>query len=468
MSEGQKEGFLHKSYHVLFVLYAPIALVSIVVNLFSEQHVPYLYSMAFLGAGLSVVLAGLMWWKFLKHRSIIRYEREAGLPYIIRHQFMLMYLPIAFSSMGVCAYYVYDKYVLMLEELTADFPTKITVLMPVTDTLGSELEDVKQVNLALGSLMTSHPELSERYHIVLKNHKNAYNEDLLHYVLKQSSKGNRYFVCTYSQVCGQLITEVKKLAKDGEKSLPIIVTTLASSMNLPLHEGLAYRFYPRNREVANALAGFATREGVKTASFIAADDDYGRNAAKEFSDAWHALGGVMAEGIYLDPVLTQDVAGARILEYFGEGSKPEAIFVAHYQSINSALNPLSQNAKLLLGINYQYHLVDELRGLGAVMDNVAVALPSYKLNANQLVNTAGLFTYVTIKKLIDVDLKLKADGQEDFHSYWWQVGDPAYLAFERDGNVDYRVKVSATSYQASIYGSYEAQAPGRVRGRGQD
>lgn len=450
MSAEAKEGFLHKSYHVLFVIYAPIALVSILVNIFSEAHVPYIFSVAFFGAGLSFVLACLMWWKFLKHRSIINYEREAGLPYIIRHQFMLMYLPIVFSSMGVCGYYLYVTYVQILSEYQENAPQRITVLLPINNVLGQPVEDRAQVSHAFGALYIQHPELASKYYLNVIDHRNNYSDALLESVITATNKGAPYVVCAYSEICSDLVSGLNEVSSERLPEKPKVIITLASSMELPLAKNAVYRFYPRNREDTSVLAGYGVRADMQSASFIATDDAFGRNAVKEFNSVWQSLGGVAREGIFLDPVLAEDVASRKINEYFSAENTPDAIFTSLHQPATQGLAALSKESHLLLGVNYPQTLVMKLKAAGANMSRVVVSLPLYKLTAPQLQNTGGLFTFLTLRKLMEVDQKLQKNPELTFDSAWWANGDPAYLSFERDG-LDYRVIMRAAPFDDSLY-----------------
>ena len=104
MSDDSPHGLITKSYKVLFVIYAPIALVTILLQAFSNSSLPYLFIAALIASAVSVVIAGVMWFLFLKHRSQVSEQRETGLPYLIRHQFIMLYLPVTFLSMGFCAY----------------------------------------------------------------------------------------------------------------------------------------------------------------------------------------------------------------------------------------------------------------------------------------------------------------------------------------------------------------------------
>jgi hypothetical protein len=447
VSDDNHHGLITRSYQILFVIYAPIALITILLQAFGNSSLPYLFISALIASAVSFVIAGIMWFLFIKYRSQVGEQHETGLPYLIRHQFMLLYLPVAFLSMGFCAYYIFDTYVrLALEQ------ERLVLMLPITNALGERVEDVQQFKLALGSYLIERPELASRYQFQIKDHNNRYSEELLNYVRQQSRHGTKYFICSYSDLCTKLINAVSALPAQEFPQKPIFITTLASSMNLPLEKGFSYRFFPRNRETAQALAGYATRKGAETASFIATDDEYGRNAAKEFVNAWQALGGSVIEGVFIDPVASVDVASSTISSHFTEHALPDTVHVALFGSANPALEVLSEQTILLLGGDYPYQALEELVHRGGKVDNIAIAQPVYKAQYEDFENTSALFLYSTIDKLIEADMTMKRAGDDDFDAHWWSATEPVFLSFERDMH-DYRILMTARAYSDSLFAS---------------
>jgi hypothetical protein len=447
VAEGKPQGLITKSYQVLFVIYAPIALVSLFLEVFVSNSLPFLFIAALFASVVSVVIAGVMWFQFYKHRSVVREQLEMGLPYVIRHQFMLLYLPVAFLSIGFSAYYIYDIYVrLALEK------ERIVVMLPITNILGEQADDVQEFKLALGSYLIERPELSSGYQFQVKDHNNHYSEKILDYVKEQSKRGTKYFVCGYSDFCSKLVSAVGELSEQELSKRPIFVTTLASSMNIPLKKNFSYRFFPRNRETAQALAGYATRNGAQTASFIATDDEYGRNASKEYVDAWQSLGGDVVEGIYIDPLASSDMASDVIARHFSENTLPDTVFVSTVGWVNPALKLLSEQTVLLLGVNYSFRGLEDLIGMGARADNIVIAQPVYKAQYVDFENTIALFLYSAIDKLIEADTTMKRSDDKDFDTHWWATNEPAFLSFEREAQ-DYRILMTARAYSDSLFSS---------------
>jgi len=451
MSEMKSEeehggGFIHKSYHLLFVIYAPLALISIAFNVFSDKYINYVYMTAFLASGLSVILAAIMWILFFKHRDLIQKERKANLPYLIRHQFILMYLPIAFSSMGLCSYYVYDKYVKTVEIYDQTALTKVTLMLPIENKLGKKLEDIPQIKLALGNFFINRPGISDKYHFNIVDHKNSYDTDFEELVLAQLKQGVDYFVCVYSDVCASLSKNLEVLAvKAGiEEELPIIITTLSSAMDMPLAKNKFYRFFVRNREDAQALSKYAFDQSVISASFIATNDRFGEDAVREFKKSWEGFGGTFHEGIYIDPLLSEEIASNKILDNQEKFEGLDAVFIALYEPITKGLPTLSKNKTLLFSASYQHQQLEKLKSLGANMQNIVVSIPQYKLEDERLFNTAGNFVYSTLNRLIDVDQNL-VDG-ESFHDAWITSDEPVYLDFVQDGENDFSVSMGAKRF----------------------
>jgi hypothetical protein len=439
------EGFLHKSYHLLFVIYAPLALISIALNVFSDKYINYVYMTAFLASGLSVILAAVMWFLFFKHREIIQQERTAKIPYLIRHQFILMYLPVAFTSMGLCSYYVYDKYVKTLEIYDQTALTNITLMLPIENKLGKKLEDISQIKLALGNLLINRPNITKQYHINIVDHKNSYDTDFEQIVLEQLKKGSDYFVCVYSDVCAALATNLDSLsASAGIEELPVIVTTLSSAMDVPLAKNKSYRFFVRNREDSQALSKYAFDKSITSASFIATNDRFGKDAVREFKKSWEGFGGTLHEGVYIDPLLSEEMASNKVLDNQAKYTEVQAVFIALYEPITNGLPLLSKDKTLLFSASYQHQQLDKLKALGANMDNIIVSLPQYKLEDARLFNTAGNFMYSTLNKLIDVDQHL-TEG-EQFHDAWIRSDEPAYLEFVQDGENDFSVSMEAKPF----------------------
>ena len=448
--EGHKEGLIQRSYHMLFIIYAPLALISIVVTVLSDKYINYVFMTAFLTACLSVVLAVIMWWLFWKHREVIKQESIAHLPYLIRHQFIMLYLPIAFISMGICAYYVYDriydKYVDAVEQFDQTALTNITMLLPISNRLGRELEDVLQIKRSLGSFLINNPELFNQYHFEFIDHKNHYSSQFEQAVVAHLKSGTHYFICAYSDVCSTLANNLDKLSETaGISTRPVIVTTLSSSMQMPLAKDQFYRFFVRNREDAQVLAKYAFDKGLKTAAYIATEDAYGKDAVAEFTKSWQDFGGSVGGGVYIDPLLSENVASDKVLSHLAIFEKVDAVFVALYQPATNALAQLSNDKLMLISANYQHHQLDALGRNGSNMDNIVVSFPRYKAESTHLINTAGLFLYMTLSKLIDADQKT-AEGST-FHDAWIKTDEPAYLKFQRDGENDFSVLMQVLPYK---------------------
>ena len=445
--QNNKQSFIHKTYQRIFLIYAPVALVSIIVKTFSDIYLSYFFLTILLVAALSIVIGIIMCVQFVIHRDAIRKDKEINIPYIVRHKFMIMYIPIAIGSMLISSYYIFDKYVKTVEFYGSGKYKEISILFPIHDSLGEEMEGAEQASQALGELYFKYPELVNDYHISIYDHKNTYDESLEEYVFTQMERGTNYFICAYGDVCAELAENFevlqKKAGKEGES---IIVTTLSSSMELPLKKDYCYRFYVRNKEEAGALSLFAFNKMLKTASFIASDDLYGHDAVAQFKECWEDFGGKLIPGIYIDPSMEVSLATSKLKEMPISKEKPQAIFVAHYNNINPMIEKIGPNKLFLFSSNYKQQNLQNLVEKGFNRKSFIVVMPTYKLANKSLLNTSGVFLYITLEKLITADQNAEGD-LDRFHHYWQQEDVPSFLKFKMDGEADFKVSVDAMPYK---------------------
>ena len=443
-------GFVHKSYQLLFILYAPVAIISIIAQLVSDAYISYIYLIALSTAAFSIVIGLIMCIQFWRHRELIARDKEVHIPYMIRHRFMIMYIPIVILSLLISSYYIFDKFVNKVEFYKEHRHTQIALLVPLKNELGVRFEDTKQIRLGLGAFLTNFPEDTKHYHLSLFDHKNKYSVALEQEVLAKVNKGVDYFVCAYSDVCAALAKRFDALLEQASyDTRPILITTLSSSMDLPLEKDKFYRFFVRNQEDARVLALKAYTKGIKKASFIATEDAYGRDAARAFMEAWQDLGGKLIEGIYIDPNLSSEVVANKIKNSPLITLKDAAVFVSHYQNINQSLQALDTKTLYLLSANYQHNVIQELAKKVA-HQQLIFALPSYKAVDENLQNTAAAFIYMTLSKLVHVDKQL-SNPELQFHDLWQQADYPAYLEFRPAGIADFRIAMDAFSYGEDIY-----------------
>ena len=443
-------GFIHTSYQLLFILYAPVAIISILVTFLSDSYVSYVYITALFTGGFSIVIGIIMCIQFWRYREIISRDKETHIPYIVRHRFMIMYIPIVIISLVISSYYIFDKYVNKVELYNKQQRTQISILFPIYSELGVQFDDTEQARLGLGTFFVNFPEYSNNYHITLFDHKNKYNSALEKEVLAKIDNGTRYFICAYSDVCATLANNFDSLLEQSVfDQRPILITTLSSSMNLPLEKGKFYRFFVRNREDARILALNAYGKGIRKASFIATKDAYGDDAAQNFIEAWKDLGGELIDGVYVDPNLSDDVVANKIRNSKLMKMEGAAVFVAHYQNINKSLQLLSKDTLYLLSANYQKNVIAQL-AQNIPHKQLIFALPGYKKAHSKLKNTAAAFVYMTLDKLINADQQLQ-DDLTQFHSVWQQTDYPAILEFRTDGVADFKIEMEAFSYGNDIH-----------------
>jgi len=447
---NEHTGFMHKSYQLLFILYAPVAIISIVVQFLSTSYISYIYLIALSTAGFSIIIGIIMCIQFWRYRGVINRDKEAHIPYMVRHRFMIMYIPIVIISLLISSYYIFDQSVNKVEFYKGQQHTRIVLLFPLRNELGVKFEDTDEISLGLGTFLTRLPEYGNAYHLTLFDHKNKFNLALEKEVVAKINEGTRYFVCAYSDVCTSLANRFDALLEQATyDTRPILITTLSSSMELPLEKNKFYRFFVRNQEEARILALNAYTKGIRKATFIATQDAYGYDAAREFTEAWKDLGGKLLEGVYIDPDLSDKVVANKIRNSPLMTLKGAAVFVAHYQNINQSLQLLDIGTHYLLSANYQQNVIAQLAE-NIPHKQLIFALPSYKAVDKKLKNTAAAFVYMTLSKLVHADIQMQED-KTTFHTAWHQADYPAFLEFRTAGVADFRVAMDAFDYGKDIY-----------------
>lgn len=447
---GKSHSFFHSVYQVLFIIYAPVAIFTFLVKYLSNINIDYFYLTATFFTVVSLALGVVMSVLFVVHREKLRTDQEQHLPYILRRKFFSLYLPIVLISIVVMVAYIVDSYI------NAPRFKRITILTPIkNDVTGREYDHAGQVKAALGHYLVNSPNVTEEYHFTVIDHKNNLDQATRNKIIDQLNLGARYLVCTYSQFCATLADELNELVKDSKSGArPILVTTMASSMNLQLESHQYYRFYPRNRETANVLAREGMRAGLKTASFIATNDNFGQDAVKQFEMAWRDFGGEMVPGLYLDRDEEDRIALGRLRGSELERVPVDAVFVAHYSNMNETLKSLPDSVTFLFTPDYKLKHLASLKEEGVTSTRMLHAIPSYKAANAEFLNTQAMFVYLTLAKLVHVDQLAEGDTNL-FRQFWFQDDFPGGLHYSLDGEWDFRIEMEAFPYGEDVHSSHE-------------
>ena len=78
----------------------------------------------------------------------------------------------------------------------------------------------------------------------------------------------------------------------------------------------------------------------------------------------------MHEGVYIDPLLSEEMASNKVLDNQAKYTEVQAVFIALYEPITNGLPLLSKDKTLLFSASYQHQQLDKLKALGANMDNI--------------------------------------------------------------------------------------------------
>ncbi|WP_428356839.1 hypothetical protein [Methyloprofundus sp.] len=248
--------FMDKTYKTLFILYAPITVVTFIMKFYTGYQMSY-FKLTVLGvAGGSILLAIAILISYVLNRDVFKVDHEASVPYILRHKFLIMYIFITLLSCGLSIYYLMDQETPWVDlEQDPSEVIEIVTLIPITNDLNQPWESTQELVQGLSWFFVDHPEVSRRFHISFIDHKNKYGEKLKQIVAEEIGRGVRYFVCLYSHACAPLSKQFQSIVEaSSQKNLnPVLIVTATSSSEIETMREGVYRFSPRNQEVIHEL-----------------------------------------------------------------------------------------------------------------------------------------------------------------------------------------------------------------------
>ncbi len=221
------------------------------------------------------------------------------------------------------------------------YKKRIVLLFPLNEELNSAYQDGVRQLLGFTEYLKNNPEYSKNIEFRIFDH--SMKVDVAERIIKEEiDEGTMYFFSTMSKVNVPLSLKFPEIVKSynfkGQK--PILVCGVTSAPTVNLKENSVYRYYIRSQEEAKILAEKGMECNLKSATFIAVADDYGRNAVEEFKKNWD---GRFAEGVYLESLLTeseiQRLISDKILSI--PPKDRQAIFICHYGSgIDNSISSL--------------------------------------------------------------------------------------------------------------------------------
>ena len=440
MSGDQKESVLSKSYHYLFLLYAPVALGGFVLKFFSGVTVDLvLVSSAFVAATSLLIFLLILALAF-KHRKVLATDADLDVPFPIRHRFLITFMCVAIISLVSMSYGVHHYHEARAEKEKALNPTEIVLLFHISNELGRPWGSVIETIKGYSRYFIDHPEATGRYHVTFVDHQNKYDDRLKELMRKEMERGVKYFMCLTSQACVPLSKSFDSIVREADVSgrKPVLIVTTASSSELQTAADRVYRFFPRSEEEAKTLAKEAKRLGIKRVSFIATDNQYGHDAVRLWTKNWSGDGAVLVQGIFLDSTLSTEAARERIMSSKLPAMDIDGLLLVHSENITEGLLKLKKGIKFLTFASYHPKYFRDQIGTDFTREQWVVPTPDYKVNREKLKNMNAGFLYLTLDKLIH-SIEATADKPDGFHDEWMSEKYPPIVRFERDGSADFNI-----------------------------
>lgn len=444
--------FMDKTYKTLFILYAPIAVVTFIMKFYTGYHMSY-FKLTVLGvAGGSILLAIAILITYIMNRRVFMHDHEAKVPYILRHKFLILYIFITLISCGLSILYLmeYEESQINLRQNSGEI-TEIVALIPITNDLGQPRESTRELVQGLSWFFVDHPKVSRRFHISFIDHKNRYGEKLKQIVTEEIKQGVRYFVCLYSHACTPLSKQFQSIVEaSGKNALsPVLIVTAASSSEVATMREGVYRFSPRNQELIHELVQIGKSHKNKRASYIALDDAYGRNAVSLFIEMWNGEGRTIVPGLYLSPSLSKKNARLKIEKYFSAITDLGVVLVAHTENITDGLLSIQGNPEFLITPSYQKDFIKTLSNdaRGIQSGKWFSVEPEYQQEGIMTDKLSLDFFYLTLDKLTHTIIETHGDPAK-FHAQWMSTDYPPILNFERASDADFKIELEPLDLSA--------------------
>lgn len=440
---SRSSSFMDKTYKTLFIIYAPVAVVTFVMKLYTDANMSY-FKLTVLGvAGGSILLAIAILITFVLNRNVLREDREVSVPYILRHKFLVLYIFIMLVSFVLSIFYLmeYEESRVHCTQDPAEL-IEIVALIPITNDLAQPWESTRELVQGLSWFFVDHPSVSRRFHVSFIDHKNKYSENLKQVVAEEIEQGVRYFVCIYSPACTPLSRQFQRIVEaSGRKGrVPVLIVTATATSELDTMRDGVYRFSPRNQELIYELVQIGKSRAKKRASYIAIDDSFGRNAVSLFIEMWNSDGREIIPGIYLNPTLSKKNARLKIEKHFSAIADVEVVLVAHTENITDGLLSIQGDPEFLITPGYQKDYIKSLNNnVGVIRSGKWFSVESEYKQEGIMTDKIGLdFFYLTLDKLTHTIMETKGDPAK-FHARWMSTDYPPILNFERASDADFKV-----------------------------
>ncbi|MCB9988135.1 MAG: hypothetical protein H6868_02240 [Rhodospirillales bacterium] len=433
--------FIDKSYKLLFLIYAPVALATLALKFFSGIEISYIFLAAIAFVIVSTMIALLVVVQFFRHFEDVKKDRELHIPYTLRHQFLIAFIAISATTFLIAGSYGYFVYRITDGK---GFPQmipgeKIVFLTGIKDPIGNKIEGFDTIMAGINHFIEETPDKTGLYHFSYIDHHDAYDEGFKLAVQQKIKEGAHYFICTSSDPCKALTADFPSLAgknADGPADARLIITT-ASLSTIQTQKDLIYKFSVNNHDQGDLLAKTAYESGARKIAFIATDDEYGHDAVQNFESAWQEFSDIEGiQGVFIDKKLSADKVTERLAESFLIKNSYDSILIAgNGREINFLNSQESiRDMPLYVFSESSYTLIDGLEN----PSRMTTIRPRYRDSMPGLSGRMDTMVYMTLEKLIH-SIELAKSSEDSFDSVWGDTSYPALVEFEKEGDADFKI-----------------------------
>jgi hypothetical protein len=380
---------------------------------------------------LVLIFAGILLLRFYNKQF-----KSSSLPIWLRKWFITLFVTMnVLNAVFIC--FLVGKILDQKDNINYNHSkTRIVLLLPLNESLKSAYEDGIRQIIGFAEFLKSNPECTKKFEFALYDHSMT-SDNAKRIIQKELSEGTEYFVCTMSNVTVPLSKAFPQLIKENIISrkgfYPKLICAVTSAP-VKLEEGSVYRYYIRSQEEASELANIGKLNDIKTVTFIAVEDDYGKGAVKEFKEKWT---GSITEGVYVPKTATLDeieyLIKMKVLRI--PKDQREGIFICHYggglDNIISALHNEGIKAKLLATSTLS--IFDWQKPVESILDTTEwfTCIPDYKYTVTNQNDVIKNFTTFVLDRLI---LSINnINDTNDFNYCWKNATYPDNLETRLEG-----------------------------------
>ena len=460
MGDG-KPNIVEKSYKLLFVIYAPIALLGYIINAIGGFNISFLSIFLISISAISAILALILIVRYtIKRTEIISIpDSNKNAPFLYRHDFLIPFIFISITSFTILSLLIYTGAVKELvhhkEVIAVHKKTKIGLLLALSNIndldKSVEIDNVfydygaNEMN-GLSVFLRYDKDHGNEYDFELIDHKSNYSEKLEEKIIAMMKEGTKYFICTTSPISVPLSRKFEALILKSEtKNKPILICTNSSSNKIETKANVVYRLFTRSSEQSALLADKGRELNLKNIKFIAIDNEYGRGALESFDLAWSKKGNLSISGIFLDPALSKNKIIEEILNSDLLNDNPDGLFLASnnngLDAIIRALYDFPNDIVILApsGMSIKNNQL-EIEQLLA-KKRWFVSIPKVKAKESLMThNVYTSFLYINISKLTHTIEELEENKSLTFHEEWTKTEIPRLLDFEYEKQGDFIVR----------------------------